>query len=212
MSLPNSKEAREAVHTLCPAGDVLDVGAGGGEHTRWFYAQGFDVTAVDSSPEFPECHKWLWPYGEMPDSLDYKAYNEGFDIVWAAHVLEHQRNPGAFLTDCRVALKLGGFLAVTVPPLKHEIVGGHLSLWNAGLLLYNLVMAGFDCSQASVKTYGYNVSVIVPRCTSLKEELEMRRVLDTVTYDHGDIELLREYFPLPVKQGFNGVIEEVNWP
>jgi SAM-dependent methyltransferase len=191
---------------------MLDVGAGGGEHHFWFADRGHDVWSIDHEPEFPECHKWHWPHGEMPRSIDWDRYHDRFDTVWAAHVLEHQRNPGAFLTSCRAALKYGGTLAVTVPPLKQEIVGGHLTLWNAGLLLYNLILSGFDCSQASVKTYGYNITVIVPRLASAGEELEMKRVLDDLNYDHGDIELLRDYFPLPVTQGFNGVIEEVNWP
>ena len=212
MPQPDAKEGREAVNILCPEGRILDVGAGGGEHTEWFWGTGHDVVAVDSSPEFPECHKWLWPHGKIPQSLNYQLYHEGFDIVWASHVLEHQRNPGAFLTNCRNALKPGGYLAVTVPPLKHEIVGGHLTLWNAGLLLYNLILAGFDCSQARVKTYGYNITVIVPRLSNNAEELDMTRKLATLSYDHGDIELLKEYFPLPVTQGFNGQIEEVNWP
>lgn len=212
MARPDAKDGREAVNILCPASKILDVGAGDGKHYNWFAARGHSVWAIDHEPEFPECHKWLWPHGEMPGSMDYHRYNEGFDVVWAAHVLEHQRNPGAFLFNCRTALKHGGSLAVTVPPLKHEIVGGHLTLWNAGLLLYNLILAGFDCSQASVKTYGYNITVIVPRLSNNTEELDMKRVLDTLTYDHGDIEILRDYFPLPVTQGFNGQIEEVNWP
>ena len=60
-------------------------------------------------------------------------------------------------------LKEGGVLAITVPPLKNEIVGGHLSLWNSGILLYQLVVAGFDCREAIVKKYGYNISVIVKK-------------------------------------------------
>jgi SAM-dependent methyltransferase len=212
MAAPHARDGREALNILLPeCSTILDVGAGGGEHTRWFEARGHEVVAVDHEPEFPECHKWHWPAGEMPQSIDYEGYHKNFDAVWLAHVLEHQRNPGAFLTDARYALMPGGLLAVTVPPLKHEIVGGHVTLWNAGLLLYQLILAGFDCSQASVKTYGYNITVIVPRMRPI-EELEMKRVLDTLHYDHGDIETLREYFPMPVAQGFNGVIEEVNWP
>jgi hypothetical protein len=82
-------------------------------------------------------------------------------LVWCSHVLEHQPNAGLFLAklirDCRD----GGILAITVPPAKTEIVGGHVSLWNAGLLLYRLALTGIDCRDARVKTYGYNVSVIV---------------------------------------------------
>ena len=96
----------------------------------------------------------------------------------------------------------GGIFAVTVPPLKHEIVGGHVTLWNAGLLLYQLILAGFDCSSASVKTYGYNISVIVRKKAATLPRLRM---------DFGDIEALSHYFPFPVANGFDGRILEVNW-
>ena len=80
--------------------------------------------------------------------------------------------------------------------------GGHLSLWNAGLLLYNLILAGFDCRSAAVKTYDYNVSVIVRKKAAPLPEL---------TYDFGDIEKLSQFFPFEAKHGFDGNIESINW-
>jgi SAM-dependent methyltransferase len=124
------------------------------------------------------------------------------DAIWCCHVLEHQRNVGAFLEKCYRDLRLGGWLAITVPPMKPEIVGGHLTLWNAGLLLYNLILAGFDCREASVKTYDYNVSVIVRKSPAFIPELKM---------DFGDIEALAHCFPVPVCNSFDGNIGSVNW-
>ena len=91
---------------------------------------------------------------------------------------------------------------ISVPPLRHNIVGGHVSLWNAGLLLYNLILAGFDCSEASVKQYGYDISVVVQKKEAILPELN---------YDHGDIEVLAKFFPMKVKQGFHGQLDEINW-
>ena len=95
-----------------------------------------------------------------------------------------------------------GILAITVPPLKHEIVGGHLTLWNAGLLLYNLVFAGLDCKNASIYSYGYNVSVIVRR--QLRKEVK-------ISYDSGDITEFKEYLPEFCHEGFNGKVKKWNW-
>lgn len=219
--MPHAREGREALNTLLfRDATILDVGAGGGEHTRWFKEQGHSVIAVDHKPEFPECHKWHWPHGKTPKSLGihtkiaartYSVNLPHVDAIWMAHVLEHQTNPGDFLMEAWHMLVPGGLLAVTVPPLKHDIVGGHVSLWNAGLLLYHLVLAGFDCSLASLKTYGYNITVIVPK-PSLDESIRLATVLHNLNYDHGDIEALAAYFPMSVKQGFNGIISEVNWP
>lgn len=133
---------------------------------------------------------------------DYLTLVGKFDCIWACHVLEHQVNPNLFLVKCFNDLNENGILAVTVPPLKHEIVGGHVSLWNAGILLYHLILAGFDCSKAMVKTYGYDISVIV---------IKQSFTLPVLKYDFGDIELLKDYFPLPAVQGFDGNIKEVNW-
>lgn len=97
-------------------------------------------------------------------------------------------------------------------PYKSEIVGGHVCLWNAGLLLYRLVLAGNDCSSAHVKKYGYNVSVIV--------EKKSINVLDRIGYDVGDIRKLKEYLPQNIEYYdeflgrdilFEGNILELNW-
>jgi hypothetical protein len=71
-----------------------------------------------------------------------------------------------------------------------------------GLLLYNLIIAGFDCSEASVKTYNYNCSVIVKKKPA---------TLPKLRYDTGDIERLSQFFPFDARQGFNGQILELNW-
>jgi SAM-dependent methyltransferase len=172
---------------------ILDIGSGSGLHAEAFRKAGKEVTTIS-----------LVPPADFV-GFDYMslAFDSQYDCIWASHVLEHQPNVNAFLRKCRIDLKPGGILAVTVPPMKHEIVGGHLTAWNAGLLLYNLVMAGFDCSKAKVKTYKYNISVIVQKVADI--------TLDSLHMDAGDIEKLSPYFPMPVAQGFNGNIESINW-
>ena len=100
-------------------------------------------------------------------------------------------------------LKEGGILAITVPPLKHEIVGGHVTLWNAGLLLYQLVLAGFNCKEVSVKSYGYNISVVLKKQSILN--------YPELSYDKGDIEKLHAFFPKGFYEPFNGDVRILNW-
>ena len=169
---------------------VLDIGSGDGSHARYFQDIGKSVTTISLCA----------PADLIGDYLETDV--DPVDCIWACHVLEHQPNPGLFLRKCFADLKDGGLLAVTVPPLKSEIVGGHVSLWNAGILLYHLILAGFDCSQAKVKTYGYNISVVVRK--------KARPAL-LLAMDAGDIEKLAPFFPMPVKHGFDGNITEVNW-
>jgi SAM-dependent methyltransferase len=193
MSKMNSKDAFNLVKTL-DFTTVLDVGSGGGEHAEGFKEAGKIVTTIS-----------------LADGADIKAnymthqFDNQFDCIWASHVMEHQLNVGNFINKMEHDLKDNGILAVTVPPLKHNIVGGHLTLWNAGLVLYNLVINGWDCSEAMVKTYGYNISVIVRK--------KMIDLPDNLHYDSGDIEKLAQFFPKQIgaKQRFDGRIDECNW-
>lgn len=169
---------------------VLDLGSGTGVHAEAFRRQGREVTTISLIP----------PADIIGDYMTQPF--DPFDCLWLSHVLEHQQDTGAFLRKCFIDLKEDGILAVTVPPMKHAVVGGHVSMFNAGTLLYNLILSGFDCSKASVKTYGYNISVIVRKKALTLPELHM---------DSGDIERLAQFFPLPVSQGFDGNIAEVNW-
>ena len=127
-----------------------------------------------------------------------------FTAMWCTHVLEHSRNPGVFLDACLALLKPGGHLFVAVPPLKHEIVGGHMSLWNMGLLWYHLILAGFDVHNGRYASeMGYNLFAHVQRP-------EKPIVIPPLAYDNPDIETLHEAGLWPkgfhAQQGFNGNI------
>lgn len=181
---------------------VLDVGSGEGMHSDIFIQYDKRVTSIDfgNSVYFQKRSN-----NHNTILADYYEYNfdEKFDAVWASHVLEHQPNPNLFLKKIHSDLKEGGVLAITVPPLKHEIVGGHVTLWNAGLLIYQLVMAGFNCKNASVKSYGYNISVVLRKESILK--------YPKLSYDSGDIKLLSSFFPDNLSEPFDGRISELNW-
>ena len=189
---------------------VLDIDSGEGLHSEIFKEYGKIVTSLD--------------YGKSPYALDsnnkqdiiiadfmqYDFKDKIFDAIWCCHILEHSLNTNLFLEKINSILKEGGVLAITVPPLKNEIVGGHLSLYNAGLLLYQLVIAGFDCKDAIVKKYGYNISVIVK-----KNEIDIKNKL---VYDNGDISTIKQYLPKQIKYDINfkdisfcGDIESIGW-
>lgn len=190
---------------------VLDIGAGGLEHSLVFALMGKKVTAVDYGNSIYHQRKTSDAGIELIIG-DFNAIDISgtFDCIWASHVLEHQVDVNTFLKKIKGLLKTNGILVLTVPPLKHEIVGGHVSLWNAGLILYRLVLAGFDCSQASVLQYGYNISVIIRKSDILQ--------MPELHFDAGDIRRLRAYFPSGLKyktdineDPFDGDIKCLNW-
>lgn len=194
--------ARLLNHEYADVHRVLDVGSGDGRHARFMQAAGREVTTISMSP----------PADVIGDyASDLLVPGVPYDAIWASHVLEHQQNVGEFLRRCYRDLRDGGVLAITVPPPKPNIVGGHLSLWNQGLLLYHLILAGFDCRDARVSApyadveggQPYNLSVIVRKVPA---------TLPPLLWDKGDIERLADFFPMPVVHGFDGRLEQsVNW-
>jgi SAM-dependent methyltransferase len=178
---------------------VLDVGCGPGRHAERFRQAGKDVTGIDIVG--------LADHVIVADYLQHQ-FDQHFDCLWVSHVLEHQLNVNHFLRKLHQDLKVGGILAISVPPLKHAIVGGHVTLWNAGLVLYNLILAGFDCRHARIKQYGYNISVLV-------RKVPANVPFDELHYDSGDIETLARFFPqhsgLRIQQAFNGDIRQLRW-
>jgi SAM-dependent methyltransferase len=178
----------DALHALITNYDfqtVLDIGSGMQHASRVFRDNGKDVTTVDSDPNvvlLPDYHQ------------DYANihFDKKFDLIWCCHVLEHVLSYYSFLCKMRADLKDNGLLCITVPPLGHKVVEGHVNLWNAGMLLYNLVLAGFDCRDAVVKTYDYNISVIV-------RKRKMENCMNNPS----------EY--LPFSWNDDGRIKELNW-
>ena len=174
---------------------VLDIGAGKEEyHANDMRNSGLNVDTVD----FFTTNTFRGDYISLP------TFDKQYDAIWCAHTLEHQPNVGLFLKRIFNDVKETGLVCITVPPAKDNIVGGHLTLWNAGLLLYNLILAGFDCSNAAINTYDYNITILLYKRTAN---------LPILKYDTGDIELLEKFFPrgLNIKQGFDGNIIKHNW-
>ena len=171
---------------------ILDIGCGYGKQSEVFKNNHKIVTSTDIGN--------FYNGTVVGNYLDLNF--EPHDITWVSHVLEHQLNVNTFLKKVRKDTKVGGYTCITVPPAKNEIVGGHVSIWNAGLLLYNLVLAGFNCKNAHIKKYNYNITVIAKADNFILPELK---------YDSGDINLLKPWLPDFCNEGFSGDIIEWNW-
>lgn len=181
-------EGLEFARTLAPS-VCLDIGSGSGAQAAELEKMGHTVHA----------NSYIPPADFVGDFMSLE-FPDSYSLVWCCHCLEHQRNPGAFLDKINGLMVDGGWLIITVPPRKDQIVGGHVSLWNAGLLLYNLVLAGFDCSDAKVMQYGYNITVCVQKGE--------RPDLSGLTYDSGDVAKIAQYLPFPVRlDSFDGNLE-----
>jgi SAM-dependent methyltransferase len=174
------------------AHSVLDVGSGGGEHAVAFAKAGAKVTCVDFGTS-------IYAERMQPNSgidvvhADFSKWNpsQKFDLVWASHVLEHQRNPGSFIEKLIDCCASDGYVVITVPVPHRRLWGGHLSLWTPGILAYNIVMCGVDISGAQV-FYGYRETSIIFK--------PLRFVLPDLTFDNGDLDVLAKYLPKFVRE------------
>lgn len=191
---------------------VLDIGAGSMSHSIIFSDFGKKVTAIDFGVSVYYKEFQTEKGGKINQIIgDFNKVEiiEQFDCIFAAHILEHQPDVDLFLKKVISLTKEGGVIAITVPPFKHEIVGGHVSFWNAGLIMYRLVLCGIDCSEAAILSYGYNISVIVKKKTISLQGIE---------YDCGDIRRIKQYLPKELEfnpnendDPFNGNISRLNW-
>ena len=155
-----------------------------------------DVNDYSSSPYFEETLISKSKINEFIDGdFNQIEFKKRYDLIWLSHVLEHQLDIQSFLEKIVSLVEENGYIAIAVPPRKPFIVSGHINLFNPGLLVYRLVLAGIDCSEAKVFQYDGNICIFA-KANKIK--------LPKLNYDIGDIELLKSYFPIEVFEGFNG--------
>lgn len=180
---------------------ALDIGSGEGAHARLLNEAGTKVTAVDYGRSIYYERREHYDV-HIGDFMDVQL-PEKYELVWMSHVLEHQPNVNTFLSKAKSLVKEGGWIVISVPPLSTGVVGGHLTLWTPGLLLYNMVMSGIDCRNAKVIRCGYNISVFC----QFHKEID----LPELSFDSGDINELSAYFPEGLAEGFDGEMYDRLW-
>lgn len=179
---------------------VIDVGAGRGECAQIFAEAGFDTTAVDLQPAPPGV-PWHHLQTDFMQLRKRPELHNSFDVVWCCHMLEHTQNLHAAIELIFNLCKPDGLVAVTVPPAKAEVVGGHYNLFTPGHLSYNIAAAGWRTDQATIASYGYNISLLTKPLRVPKE------MLANLRHDAGDIETLAPFMyghpHRPMRQGTN---------
>jgi 2-polyprenyl-3-methyl-5-hydroxy-6-metoxy-1,4-benzoquinol methylase len=93
-----------------PTGRVLEVGCLDGRFLERLRARGWEVWGIDLQPQ------------EMPWIIEHDAsypfpFEDAFDLVVAAEVIEHVVDTESFLDHCAEALRPGGTLILTTPNL-----------------------------------------------------------------------------------------------
>lgn len=171
----------------------LDIGSGGGYHAKALQNSGCRMCCVDYGTSiYAQESKFVDDVEVIKvDFNEYKS-EKRYDLVWASHVLEHQRNVGRFLEKLIEACADNGHVCITVPDMHRLLFGGHLSLWTPGLLAYNVLLCGIDLSEAVfIRGNGEFSLLFNPKRIALPSEL---------TFDNGDLRLLSKYLPPKLRE------------
>lgn len=186
---------------------VLDVGCGRGNHSRIFGEYGKEVTGIDIGAP---CRGYDKLFKYVQDDFIKHIFDEQYDLVWCAHVLEHQLAVGPFIRKLFSCCKETGKVAITVPNEKihGRVKAGHVNVWNAGLLMYNIIQCGYSCRHAAIKTYASNVSVIVPNEHYMDSDKDYAVLPNSAKYLPENMMLGKTRFGDIM---FDGNIEELNW-
>ena len=200
LKLRNGLEAAlRVVSDIADIRSLIDVGSGGDYHKRFFsyfvdevYTNDFDVSL--SSQNYPG------------DFMEIN-FNRQFHVVYCSNVLEHSRNVGLFIEKLFSICEDDGFVAIMVPrPHLHRLLSGHITTWSTSTLVYNIVVAGFDCSEAKVLDGEYEKAIIVKKKPINDPSFVYRSGVI------GDVIDLAKFFPWPVRHKGNGLLPSVNWP
>lgn len=191
---------------------VLDIGSHEKHCTRIFEHLGKKVTTIEISPGYEADYKC--------DYLDQK-FNSPFDAIWCSQTYEHQRNPGIFLDKIFDNLKDNGVLALTVPfQIDRTVCFGHINSSSPLMLLYQLVCAGFDCKNISLKTYNSFIGILLTKkYNGIKRKLPfgslpLKGQKESVKQIVGDeiFDKMDRYFPFDVTYpNIDKKISSINW-
>jgi 2-polyprenyl-3-methyl-5-hydroxy-6-metoxy-1,4-benzoquinol methylase len=122
---------------------VLEIGPAAGHMSRVLQDRGCSVVGIELDPEMaasaaPYCERVI--VGDL-DTLDLEAElgSDRFDVIVAADVLEHLKDPLAALQRVRGFLASDGFFVISLPNVAHgsvrlALLEGHFAYQRIGLL------------------------------------------------------------------------------
>jgi 2-polyprenyl-3-methyl-5-hydroxy-6-metoxy-1,4-benzoquinol methylase len=176
-------------------GRVLDIGCATGTLLGELKKRGWDTTGVEICEEEAA-------YARKERSLDVRSLPleenhftpEGFDVVFASHLIEHLNDPGALVKEAGRILKPGGHFIITTPNISgfqavlfsgrwRSAIFDHLYLFSISTLSDLLKRNSFKIEK--VKTWGGLAAGTVPK--------PIKRIADKAAkrFGFGDVMLLR---------------------
>jgi len=136
------------VEHLRPGGNILDLGCGPGDAAAHLKALGFQVDAVDASPEMVRLARETHGLEARQALFEDISGNEIYDGVWANFSLLHARREdfATHLANVAAALKTGGILHLGMKignGERRDRLGRYYAYYSQAELAGHLDAAGF---------------------------------------------------------------------
>lgn len=196
--VPGARECTQYVVNNFKFENVLDLGCGFCPYLNTFTGKGIKYTGIDSFN--PQVLKKISAQKNVElINANFMAHNFGdrkFDCVYSSHVIEHVADTEAYIRKLKGLVKEGGIMCIIWPKPKPEVVGGHVHIFNPGMMYYNVTRTGINCSQWKCVEKDYSFCIAGP-CHKVPQP--------KLTYSAGEIETLNPLFPFKATQGFHGV-------
>lgn len=117
--------------TLLKNGKILDYGAGTGYFARTMAKRGWDVTAIEKSPQARELALREFGFEMFPEEHLKKIADREFDIVTLWHVMEHIQDLDGFWDELYRIIDDSGIAAIALPNCKSHDAAAYKENWAA---------------------------------------------------------------------------------
>ena len=139
---------------------VAEIGCGGCVILERLKARSYDVVGIDPSPVAAEAGRRKG-IPIIPEFFPFSS-KARFDLIYHADVLEHMRDPVAFLRSTRGSMTERGLAIISVPDCSLSIETGdlsmclhqHLSYFDVESLRRVVALAGFEVLEIAAAGYG----------------------------------------------------------
>ena len=169
---------------------VLDVGANRGAFALELKAAYPKAKVIGIEPDERVVGAWVgktdfcWLNARLEDT---RLENEGFDLIYSCHTLEHLKSPRAALLAHRAALAPGGYLLIEVPNVallssndivEEFFIDKHLYHFSNRTLARLLTACGFRAVAIGDPRDAVNITVVAVKADT---------ILDTVAADPDEV-------------------------
>jgi len=122
---------------------LLEIGCAGGHFLLLARDRGYSVKGIEISEYASEQARTRYGLDVLTGTLeDNDLPDQSIDIVYLKDVLEHVRNPLAFLEECRRILKPDGIIVVLVPSyIDSPLLRLYISIWQSSPRLRTMIWA-----------------------------------------------------------------------